>query len=662
MNLTQERAAAKAALVAKHGEAQRARIEQGVDQVAALWRASDGDFAAFVGEGFIADPKELAATVVRLEETFEQLDGNFNEIGRSVRWATDVDVGPLLKVDPLLSALDPSAHLTEDLFGSKIGFMVLLNYPQTTLSERLTQGAAWSREKWAEVRLSGRFAWRVPAEIAQKASQVGSEADLYIAEYNVWMHHVVGPAGERLFPKGLRLISHWNLRDELKANYADAKTGLAKQRLIAKVMERIVTQTIPAAVIDNPRVDWDPFQNTVVAAPAAEIEENAPARTVSPSSAPEPDVRYAKWMAQFHAARQADPYTPVTPSLIARRFDVAREIPEERVVGMLTQVLSSPVVARVAAAIEQKLGRKLEPFDLWFNGFQARGKHSEADLNAITRKKYPDAKAFAADIPRILQQLGFPAEKAKFIAEHIAVDAARGAGHAMQAMRRGDLAHLRTRIGKDGMDYKGYNVAIHELGHNVEQVISLYDVDHTLLTGVPNNAFTEAFAFVFQARDLELLGLSKSDPEIERQKVLNDFWMTWEIAGVAIVDVRSWHWLYEHPEATPAQFRDAVVQVSKDVWNTYYAPVLGGKDTVLPGIYSHLVAYPLYTPDYPMGHLIAFQIEEHLKKSPALGPEFARMAKYGSVAPDLWMQNATGAPVNADALLRATEAALAGGK
>ncbi len=660
MDLTKARASLKAELVAKHGEAQRGRIERGVDQVAALWRAEDGDFVAFVRDHFLADPKEVAGTAGRLEATFEQLDGNFNELGRSLRWATDVDVGPLLKIDPMLSALDPSAHVTEDLFRSKIGFLVLLNYPLTTLEERLAKGPGWSREEWAEVRLASRFAWRVPAEIAQRSSQVGSEADLYIAEYNVWMHHVLGTDGARLFPKGLRLISHWNLRDELKACYADKANGLAKQRILGKVMERIVTQTIPAIVVDNPHVDWDPFANTVTPAPAAEIEPGAPARAGAPTAAPEPDTRYAKWLAQFQAARAVDPYTPITPSLIARRFDVARELPEARVVGMLTQVLSSPLVPQVAAEIERRLGRKLEPVDLWFNGFQARGKYAESELDALTRKRYPSPQAFAADIPRMLQQLGFTPERAKFLSERIAVDPARGAGHAMQAMRRGDQARLRTRIAKEGMDYKGYNVAIHELGHNVEQVISLYDVDHTLLSGVPNTAFTEAFAFVFQARDLELLGLSKPDAEVQRLKVLNSFWQTFEIAGVAIVDVRAWHWLYEHPEATPSQLRDAVVQIAKDVWNTYYAPVLGGRDSVLPAIYSHLIAYPLYTPDYPMGHLIAFQIEEHLKKSAALGPEMERMAKYGSVAPDLWMNHATGAPVNADALLRATEAALAG--
>src|SRR5262249_26741677 len=161
------------------------------------------------------------------------------------------------------------------------------------------------------------------------------------------------------------------------------------------------------------------------------------------------------------------------------------------------------------------------------------------------------------------------------------------AGHALQAQRRGDFPHLRTRVEKDGMNYKGYNIAVHELGHNVEQVFSLYEVDHTLLQGVPNNAFTEALAFVFQARDLDLLGLAKPDKESERLRVLNDFWMTYEIAGVGLVDTAVWHWMYDHPTASPAELREATRAIAKEVWNKYYASVLGAKDSVLLGIYSH---------------------------------------------------------------------------
>ncbi|HCF59163.1 MAG TPA: hypothetical protein DFS52_14365 [Myxococcales bacterium] len=661
MDLHQEVSALEVELLAKHGASQQERIRRGLRQVAAQWRPSDGNFSAFAREHFIADEATLALTVARLEAVLEQLEGHNTEISRALRAPTDLEIGPLLPVDPLLAAFDPAAHLNEDFFASMIGFVVLLNLPLTTLQERLDHGDLYSRDEWARVRLASRFSRRVPGEVLQQISRVSAEADLYVSEYNIWMHHLLDEKGERLFPKGMRLISHWNLRDELKANYADPR-GLEKQRLIAKVMERIVTQTIPAIVVDNPRVDWEPHANRVSAAPETQIEEDAPARAVNPDSDPEPDVRYRKWIEQFLAARRVDPYTPVTPTALSRAFELGREMPEERVVGLLTEVVSSPVARGVAAEIEKRLGRPLEPHDLWFNGFQARGRYSEDELNAITRGRYPDAKAFHADMPRILQELGFSEEKARFLSEHIAVDAARGAGHAMEARRRGDLPRLRTRIARDGMDYKGYNVAIHEFGHNVEQVFSLYDVDRTLLAGVPNNAFTEAIAFVFQSRDLELLGLSRPDEEAERLRVLNTFWMTWEIAGVGLVDVAAWHWLYDHPQATPEGFREAVLAISKDVWNRYYAPVLGAKDSVLLGIYSHLIAYPLYLPDYPMGHLVAFQIEEHLRKSPAIGPEIERMTSYGAVPPDLWMKHATGAPVSAAPLLRATEAALASGQ
>jgi len=657
MEQVREGPALKQELLSKHGDSQRERVNRGVDQVLALWRPVDGDAGEFIRAHFIADPTLLEATFQRLEATFEQLDGHFLEIGRELRRPTDLDLGPLLPIDPLLSGLDASAHLAEDLFQSKIAFEVLLNFPLVSLEERLARGRDYSRRQWAEVRLASRFSRRIPPEVQQEVARAGADADLYIAQYNIWMHHLLA-GGERLFPRGMRLISHWNLRDELKGDYADPR-GAEKQGLILKVMERIVTQTIPAEIIDNPHLDWGPVANSVTVAPPGEVEEGAPTREAKASNAPEPSTRYAKVLASFRAAKKADPYSPIAPTAIARSFE-GREIPEERVVALLAEVLASPVVPQVAELIEKRLGRKLQIQDLWYNGFQPRSKQPEKELDAITRKRYPTPESFAKDIPRIMKTLGFSKSKAEFVAARVVVDPARGAGHAMPAARRGDFPHLRTRIEKDGMNYKGYNIAVHELGHNVEQVFSLYEVDHTLLQGVPNNAFTEALAFVFQARDLELLGLARPDAESDRLRVLNEFWQTWEIAGVALVDIAVWHWMYDHPDATAAQLRDAVVQISKDHWNRFYEPVLGGKDTPLLGIYSHMIAYPLYLADYPLGHLIAFQIEEQVKKAGVLGPEFERMARYGSVVPDLWMVNATGSPLSAGPLLRATESALSG--
>ena len=134
--------------------------------------------------------------------------------------------------------------------------------------------------------------------------------------------------------------------------------------------------------------------------------------------------------------------------------------------------------------------------------------------------------------------------------------------------------------------------------------------------------------------------------------------MTYEIGGVSLLDMKIWHWMYDHPEATPAELKEAVIQLSKDVWNKYFAPVLKQKDVVLLGVYSHIIHSFLYLPDYPMGHMIAFQMERQVEKAGSVGPEFERMAVAGNIAPDLWMINATGSPVGAEAMLEAAKEAL----
>ena len=651
-------------LTAKYGEGVRARLSRGLKQVASFWRAEDGDAAAFeefARTNFAGDQQTLDTMFARFQHNLEMVDGHMLEIAREFRQQADLDLGPILPFDEVFAGYDPSAHVTDDFFKNKLAFVVLLNFPLTTLQQRLTEGENWSRRQWAETRLAQRFSKRIPAEVNLAVAQASSEADRYIAEYNIWMHHVLDEKGARLFPAKMRLLSHWNLRDQIKADYSDAQQGLAKQRVIQQVMERIVTQTIPQAVVNNPAVDWNPFTNEVKPAAVKDSDE-APgggAAVGKPlTNAPEPNTRYAKLLLTFQAARKVDPYSPTAPTLIARRFDENREIPEARVKQMFEQVLSSPLVPQVARVIEKRLGRPLEPFDIWYNGFRPRGAYSETQLDEIVSKRYPTADAYKKDMPNLLVQLGFTKERAEYLANNIVVDPARGSGHALGASMRQAKAHLRTRVGKGGMDYKGFNIAVHEMGHNVEQTFSLNDIDYYTLQGVPNTAFTEALAFVFQGHDLELLGLAKEDAKSKAFKTLDDFWGAYEIAGVALVDMAVWHWMYDHPNATPAELKEATLAIAKDIWNKYYAPVFKKRDVVLLGIYSHMVDSFLYLPDYPIGHMIAFQIEEQMEKAGSIGPEFERMAKVGSVVPDLWMKKAAGAPVGPDALLAATGKAL----
>ena len=436
--------------------------------------------------------------------------------------------------------------------------------------------------------------------------------------------------------------------------------------MIQQVFDRIVRQEIPAAVIDDPRYDWNPYSNAVTVAasvPAGELAaagiEAATPPAVADPAAREPDERYRHWKDVFAAAAAADPYSPDEPTFIDRRFNVDREIPEAEVEALFVSVLSSPLGQRTGALVAQRLGRPLEPFDIWYVGFKPRGSHSEASLDALTEARYPSADAYAADIPRLLTDLGFTPEKAAFVAGHIVVEPSRGAGHAFGAARRDDDAHLRTRVGPHGMDYKGYNIAIHEMGHNVEQVFGVTTIDHTLLQGVPNTAFTEALAFTFQNRDLELLGLAGPGAEADDLAALDTFWSCREIAGVALVDMRVWRWLYAHPTASPAELRGAVVEIAQAVWNDYFAPILGQRDQTLLAVYSHMIDGAMYTPDYPLGHLIAFQIEQHFEHADQpFGAEFERVARLGRLTPDAWMRQAVGGPLSAQPLLDATAAAL----
>jgi hypothetical protein len=648
-------------LIAEHGTEQRRRVQQGLDQISDFWRAEDGDqeaFEAFARRNFAADRADLDVMFARFEKLLEQLDGHSLEILLAFREQSDLDVGPILPYDEVFAAYDPFAHISDDFFANKLAFVVLLNFPITSLAERLDVGESWSRAEWAQSRLAGRYARRVPAEVQQSVSTAGAVADQYIAEYNIFMHHLVTEDGERLFPAGMKLLSHWNLRDEIKANYSAADdAGLARQRTVQKVMERIVDQTIPEVVINSPHVDWNPYSNEVKAAAVSDVSEPTPANLVV-SNKPEPDTRYEVLLGTYRAVRKIDPYSPTAPTHIDRSFNEGREIPEDRVIAMFEAVLSSEMLERTGRLIEARLGRPLEPFDIWYNGFRARGAYSESDLDAMTQKRYPTAAAYEADMPNLLVGLGFDKDRAQELADNIVVEPARGSGHAWGASMRDAKSHLRTRVGPDGMDYKGFNIAVHEMGHNVEQTISLNDIDHYTLQGVPNTAFTEALAFVFQARDLELLGLASPSEEARALGTLDDFWGTAEIAAVALVDIAVWHWMYDNPEATAAQLKVATLNIAKDVWNRYYAPVFGVRDVTLFGVYSHMIHSFLYLPDYPVGGMIAHQIEEQIARSGDLGAEFERMCLAGNIAPDLWMKNATGSEVGPEALLHATARAL----
>ena len=626
-------------LTSNNANADKALIDKGVHQVAKLWETQDGsenDFYSFCTDNFIADPETKKQMFLRISDYLEAIFGNFNEMSLQLQRNVHEATGPLYPIDEVFAAYSPNAHFSDDFYANKLAFNIALNFPHLTLEEKDALGI--DRLAWAYARLGDLFTKRIPANLQQDYNQVLSDADVYISNYNIYAGHLLNDKGEKIFPENMILLSHWNLRDEIKADYSQGDAGLQKQRMIYEVMKRIVSQEIPKEVINSDKYDWNPVANTV-------FQAGKPVETK-----PENTVRYEKFLNNFKAVKAIDPYAGNT--FIDRSFSEDMEVSVDDAEVLFKSYLSAPEIQSVARLIAQRLGRKLEAFDIWYDGFKARSNLNEEKLSEQTRKLYPNAEAMKKQLPVILMKLGFTSERANYLTDKINVDAARGSGHAWGAAMKGQHSHLRTRIPAEGMDYKGYNIAIHEFGHNVEQTLSMYDVDYYMMSGVPNTAFTEALAFVFQKRDLDLLGIKDTDPEKDAMDVYDKAWQLYEISGVSLLDISIWKWLYANPNATPEELKEAVIRMAKEIWNEYYAPVFGIKDEPILAVYSHMVSYPLYLSAYSFGQIIEFQLEQYLN-----GKDFAkeidRIFRLGKLTPNQWILQATGKPLSVEPLLEA---------
>ena len=623
-------------------------LEKGVRHAASLWREEDGkisDFSAFVEKNYIGDPEKRKTAFMKISDYFESLFGNYNDITLDLKKNLDEATGEIDVIDRMFGTYSVSSHLSDDFYENKIAFFVALNFPYYTLEEKEKEGPGWSRYEWAMARLGDYFVSRVPAALNQALNTAVGNAEMYIAEYNICMGHLRTDDGRQLFPDDMVLLSHWNLRDELKASYAGGEKGMEKQEMIYKVMEHIINQDIPRIIINNPEYEWAPFSN-IVTKGGAQVE-----------AAAEPDTRYEHIANIFRAMKNIDPYNPEMNTAIMRKFSSEMEISQEEVEALFDSYMSSPQLVKLGALIKKRIGRDLKPYDIWYDGFKTRSTIPEDQLTSKTSSLYPNPEAFKAQMPVMLKKLGWSPERAEYISDKIVVDPARGSGHAAGAAMKGSLAHLRTRISEKGMDYKGYEIAVHEFGHNVEQTISLYDVDNYMMSGVPNTAITEALAFVFQSRNLMLLDMKDNTPDKDKMETLNAAWSLMEIMGVGMVEMKAWKWLYENPEATPSQLKENIIKFAVDTWNKYFAPVVGIKDSPILAIYSHMVEVPLYLPNYSYGHIVQFQLEEFLRGK-KLADEIDRMFKLGRLTPQQWMTGAVGAKISAQPILNKLEEVL----
>ncbi|MDR2972949.1 MAG: hypothetical protein LBU83_13665 [Bacteroidales bacterium] len=624
-------------------------IKRGVEQTAMLWNYKDGsetDFYNFCVAHFCKTIDEKNQLFDRLAENFESIFGHNNRVTLDLLRPTQVAGYELLPIDELFMTYDINAHFSDDMFVNKIAFVVALNFPYFTLSEKENNGHLWSEREWGYVRLGDYFHSRVPANLQQNIAAAIGNADNYIANYNIPMGRIENGSNNRYWSYGTKLITHWGLRDELKAAYADSQTGLIKQQLIYGVMKAIIDQSIPTEVREEQDgFFWKPIPNKTYLHDVVEIE-----------TTPEPNTRYQHLLNVFKAISATDKCYAGGSTFITRTFDSDLEMKLEDVEKLFISLITSPQVKKVAEIIAKRLGRKLQPFDIWYDGFKSRSTINQDSLDMDIRARYPDVAAFQKELPNILVKLGFTPEKAKEICSYVQVDPSVGAGHAWGAEMKSDKSMLRTRF-VNGMDYKGYNIGIHEFGHNVEQTISLHNVPSYFLKGVPNTAFTEALAFTFQEKDLALLGYINDDELAEYLSILDAFWGCYEIMGVSLVDIKVWQWMYQNPETDANGLKFAVMKIAKEVWNQYYAPVFGIPDQTILAIYSHMIDAPLYLSAYPIGQIIDFQISNYLADK-NLGDEVCRMYAMGRVTPKLWMERAVGSQINTNELLASTQTAI----
>lgn len=618
----------------------------GVRQAAALWTAEDGsqaDFDRLVAENYCTTDSERLALFESLSRIMENISQSADMLTVELLRPTQLtNASEPQSPDWIMSGYSPLAHFSDDMFANKLAFVTIINFPHYSLEEKNTLGRQWTRQEWAFARMGDIFTTRVPAEVKTRMAQALADAENYIADYNIYMGNLRTEDNRQLWPEDKILLSHWNLRDELKALYG-AEGGQEKQEMIYQVMQRIVSQTIPQQAINGAEFIWKPY---------------------SDASEAEPYTRYERILAIAHAYFAEDPYCPSAPTGIIRNFEEGVEIPAAELDSLFRALVGSTQVQQVAEIIKERLGRDLRPYDIWYDGFKARASMDEDELSALTRKLYPDANAFAADMWRLLTQMGFYPEDARRIAHHIAVEPARGSGHAWPCLGRKEDARLRTRIPENGMDYKGYNIAVHEFGHCVEQILDMYFIDHYMLSGVPNTAYTEASAFLWQQRDLQLLPNSQTanvNSQMSKDEIFDQFWSMYEIMGVSLVDMAMWQWIYVHPKATPKELCEATMQIAKEVWNQYYEPVLGEHDCILLAVYSHMVNAPMYLPNYPLGHIVQFQLEEHLsqcKTQKDFALEYMRIYRLGRLTPKEWLIEAVGTPPTIEPVLRAVEKAV----
>jgi hypothetical protein len=634
-------------LIKKHGEKDRERITRGTAQLSENWKTQDGmeqDFATFCTDNFLADSCLLSNFRI-IQENMVLQNGYLAKIRSRFTESERFTDTKEVRADLFFRKSVPNA----DSYKEKLAHFIQLNYPFYNLDEKRQSGEGWSREKWAMVRLGDAFVERQDPGFEPEAADEVKEFRNYIGKYFFRMDHITSPDGSYPFTKPLTLHSHFGLRDNLKEEYT-RPGGLARQEITGKLVDHITQGTVPREFISDTSTRWDPWANKLF-----RMESG---KAVPVAFETEGLKRYAGLLSEFRNRRSRDPLYKEGSTVIQRTFENSNLKPGE-VEKLLRSFLSDPVIISVGKLVSARLGRPLQPFDIWYSGFQSQSFYPANNLDSITRARYPNPKALQDDLPNILMKMGFTEEEAFYIGSHSVVRPISTGGYSDQPVLRGDTALMTTVFNAKGLDYKGYRIAMHELGHVVCGVYSTRDIDHFLLADVPTGGITEGFAEMLAYKNTEGLGLVKGNFEEQKELLaLASLWYMLDLGGQSLTDIETWKWMYAHPEATPEELRAAVLDISAEIWNQYYSPVFGGiKDQHILSIYNHFITGSLYLYNYFIGNVIMFQLYDAFMPDNLAGG-LRKACLQGNTLPELWMQSAVGQGISIDPLLKTARLAV----
>ena len=255
---------AKSAILRKGCTISEKLIDRGLSQAANFWTSADGsqdEFIDFCAKNFCKNLEEKDRLFERLCTNFETILGHNNRVTIELLRPSHVKGIESTPVDDIFGAYNGLAHFNEDMFNNKLAFIVIMNFPHFTLREKVNNGDNWTIRQWGYVRLGDLFTNRAPASAEQSINAATAAAENYIANYNIHMGMVWSDKNIRYWSQDVKLITHWGLRDELKAAYSDPVSGTDKQSIIYNILTRITDQTIAEDVIDKSDYIWYPSTN-----------------------------------------------------------------------------------------------------------------------------------------------------------------------------------------------------------------------------------------------------------------------------------------------------------------------------------------------------------------------------------------------------------------